>query len=234
MVKSELIERSPLRVFENSIHGGLGSGRVGVLASRKGVGKTACLVHIATDQLFRDKHVIHVSFSTRVDHIVGWYEDIFKEISRKRELENALTIHDEIIKNRVIMNFNQEGVDTDQILRSISAMISDGNFAADSLLFDGYDFAEADPEDVEKVKKFAEERNLEVWFSASLRSEEPCFDEKGFPVELDAYRSIFDVIITLAYEGDHVRMKAVKDRASTELHDMHLKLDPKTMLIALE
>ena len=70
MVKSELIKRSPLRVFEKSINGGLGKGNLGVLASRKGVGKTACLVHIATDQLFNDKHVIHVSFSSRVDHIV--------------------------------------------------------------------------------------------------------------------------------------------------------------------
>ena len=232
MVKSELIERSPLRVFEKSIHGGLGTGRMGVLASRKGVGKTACLVHIATDQLFRDKHVIHVSFSTRVDHIVSWYEDIFTEISKKRELENALSVHDEIIKNRVIMNFNQQGISTDQILHSIAAMITDGNFAADSLLFDGYDFSETSPEDIAKVKAFAEKHELEVWFSASLRRDEPCFDEAGRPIELADYTDIFDVIITLAYEGDHVKLRAVKDRANTKLHDMHLKLDPKTMLIA--
>ena len=71
MIKAELNKRSPLRIFEKSIHGGVGKGNVGVLASRKGVGKTACLVHIATDKLFRDKHVIHVSFSSRVDHIVS-------------------------------------------------------------------------------------------------------------------------------------------------------------------
>ena len=103
----------------------------------KGSCKTACLVHLATDQLFNDKHVIHVSFSSRVDHIVSWYEDIFKEISKMRDLENAVSVHDEIVKNRVIMNFNQEGISTDQILKSISAMITDGNFAADQVLFDG-------------------------------------------------------------------------------------------------
>ena len=47
---------------------------------KKGVGKTACLVHIATDQLFLNKHVIHVSFSGDTRHIISWYEDIFKEI----------------------------------------------------------------------------------------------------------------------------------------------------------
>ena len=30
MVKSELIKRSPLRIFEQSIHGGLGKGEIGV------------------------------------------------------------------------------------------------------------------------------------------------------------------------------------------------------------
>lgn len=234
MVKSELIKRSPLRVFEKSIHGGLGKGNLGVLASRKGVGKTACLVHIATDQLFNDKHVIHVSFSSRVDHIVSWYEDIFTEISKMRDLENAVSVHDEIVKNRVIMNFNQDGINTDQILRSISAMITDGNFSADQVLFDGYDFGECTPEDIAKYKAFAEDHQVEIWFSVSLSTEEPCFDEKGFPVQLKAFVENLDVIITLAHDGNHVKLRAVKDHASSELSAMHLMLDPKTMLIARE
>ena len=55
---------SPLRVFEDSINGGLGKGNLGVIVSKKGVGKTACLVHIATDKLFKGEHVIHVSPAT--------------------------------------------------------------------------------------------------------------------------------------------------------------------------
>ncbi|WP_319478675.1 hypothetical protein [Marispirochaeta aestuarii] len=234
MVKSELIKRSPLRVFEKSINGGLGKGNLGVLASRKGVGKTACLVHLATDQLFNDKHVIHVSFSSRVDHIVSWYEDIFKEISKMRDLENAVSVHDEIVKNRVIMNFNQEGISTEQILKSISAMITDGNFAADQVLFDGYDFGETSTEDIAKFKTFAQDHQLEIWFSVSLKPEEPCFDDEGFPIQLKDFTESLDVIITLAYAGDHVKLRAVKDHGNTELNNMHLMLDPKTMLIARE
>ncbi len=57
MVKSELINRSPLRILEKSIQGGVGKGNIGVIASRKGVGKTACLVHIATDN-FLEKDML--------------------------------------------------------------------------------------------------------------------------------------------------------------------------------
>jgi KaiC/GvpD/RAD55 family RecA-like ATPase len=104
-VKEELIKRSPLRLLEKSISGGLGKGNIGVLASRKGVGKTACLVHIAADQLLQGKHVIHVSYASRVDHIMTWYEDIFKEIAKKPRMKSALEMSEELIRNRVIMNF---------------------------------------------------------------------------------------------------------------------------------
>ena len=64
MIQSELIARSPLRILERSTRGGLGKGKIGAIAARRGVGKTACLVHIATDQLLRGKQVVHVSFAS--------------------------------------------------------------------------------------------------------------------------------------------------------------------------
>ncbi len=232
MVKSELIKRSPLRLLEQSIHGGVGAGNIAVVASRKGVGKTACLVHIATDKLFQDKHVIHVSFSSRTDHIINWYEDIFKEIAKKRELESAVEIHDEIIKNRVIMNFNQRGVTTDQILSSVEAMITQGKFAADSIVIDSYDFAQIEAGDLVKIRQFASRLKLEIWISAPLNEKEPVFDEKGIPSELKPFLVEIAVLLTLKYEGDYVHMKLVKDHEEIPSRDLHLKLDPKTLLIA--
>ncbi len=234
MVKTELNKRSPLRVFEKSINGGVGKGKIGVIASKKGVGKTACLVHIATDKLFRDRHVIHVSFSQKVDHIITWYEDIFKEIAKKRELENAVEVHDEIIKNRVIMNFSKDGTHIDQVLSSLRAMIVNGNFAADSVIFDGYDISTARAEDVAKLKDFAKEINLEIWFSASLKGTDPVFLENGVPEELAERIDDIDVLVTLKFEGDYVRLQVVKDHGNLETKDMNLRLEPKTMLIARE
>ena len=234
MVRSELNERGPLRVFEKSINGGLGKGHVGVLASKKGVGKTACLVHIATDKLFRGRHVIHVSFSQKVDHIVNWYEDIFKEIAKKRDLEDAIDIHDEIIKNRVIMNFNSQGTTIDQVLKSLGAMMTEGNFPADSVIFDGYKLADASQDDMDKLKAFAKESNIELWFSVSLNGETPTFNDAGIPTLLVDRIKDIDVLVTLKYEGDHVRFQVIKDHDNMETKDMSLKLDPKTMLIARE
>jgi KaiC/GvpD/RAD55 family RecA-like ATPase len=234
MVKNELIKRSPLRILEKSIHGGVGNGNIGVIASRKGVGKTACLVHIATDNLFQGKHVIHVSFSSRTDHIISWYEDIFKEIAKKRELESAVEVHDELIKNRVIMNFNQEGVEPKRILSSLEAMINNGNFAAEIIVVDGYDFSKATTEGLGLVKDFAKRMGIEVWFSASLRSEEPLFNDQGIPRELEHVIAGIDVLVTLRYIEDYVHLDLAKDHEEVRSQDLHLKLDPKTLLIAEE
>ena len=234
MVREELIQRSPLRILEKSIRGGVAKGQIGVIASRKGTGKTACLVHIATDQLLQGKHVIHVSFSGRTDHIITWYEDIFSEIAKKRNLEDAMNVHDAIIKQRVVMNFSQEGVTAEQLLRSVRAMVEDGQFAADVIVVDGYDFEKGMPETVAAVKALAEELGVTVWFSASVHREDPSTDENGVPTLLCPYIDHVAVLITLQPTANHIKLSLVKDHDLYAGKDLHLMLDPKTLLIAEE
>jgi len=233
MIKSELIKRSPLRILEQSVHGGLGRGRIGVLASPKGVGKTACLVHIAIDKLLQGKPVIHVSYSSRVDYIMTWYEDIFKEIAKNRRLRGAEDIHAEIIKNRVIMNFKQEGSRTEQVLKSVEAMITFGKFAAETIIVDGYDFTRPACEDLGQFREFASRLGLEVWFSASLKEiGEPLYDGNGVPVVLAPLCPAIDVLITLHAQGDHVELRVVKAHEYPPPGLLPIGLDPKTLLIA--
>ncbi len=235
MVKSELIKRSPLRIFEKTIHNGVGKGHIGVLAAKKGVGKTACLTHIAVDKLFQDRRVIHVSFSTSVDHIVSWYEDIFREIAKRRNLENAVEVHDEIIKNRVIMNFNQQKVSMEQVLKSLEALISDGKFLANTIIFDGYDISDETPDELDQIHEFARRLELEIWFSLSLRErEEGIFDEKNIPRVLEGIIDRLDVVVNLRHEGGYVHLEVVKNHELVESKSMALRLDPKTLLIAEE
>jgi len=232
MIKEEFIRRSPLRILEESIHGGLGRGNLGVLAARKGVGKTACLVQIATDKLFQQKSVIHVSYSSRVDYILKWYEDIFQEISRSLSLKAASGVYEDLIKNRVIMNFNQDGARTDQVLRSVEAMITHGKFGVETVIVDGYNFVESPTEDLRKFKDFAGRMSQEVWFSASLKAEEPLFDDKGLPRELEPFLGAIDVLITMRYRDDKVRLHVVKDHDHSPAGQLKLCLDPTTLLIA--
>ena len=231
MENEELVQRSPIRIFEQSIHGGLRAGETGVIASQAGIGKTSVLVQLALDKLLQGKKVIHVSFTQHAHYVIAWYEDIFTQFISKKNLENAEEVKNNLVKNRVLMNFNQDGVTKTQIIKSLRAMIVEGGFKADSIIIDGFDFARADKESVMAVKTFATELGVSIWYSCSVKDDGEQYDKENIPVVLGNFTDSLDIIITLQPRADHVELSISKDRNSLISKSMAMKLDPKTLLI---
>jgi len=232
MLKEELIAKSPVRILEKSIEGGLKGGNIGVIASRKGVGKTSVLVQLALDKLLQGEKVIHVSFTAHTSYVISWYENIFGEVAKRRALEHIDEVRDDLVKNRVIMNFAQEGVSIEQIIRSIKAMVVDGGFKAKTLIIDGFDFSRTSKPELLKVKEFATEMGLEIWYSCTLVGEEPLVDKNNIPVILREYLDAFSVLILLEPKAEYIHFTVVKDHDRLNPHDLKIKLDAKTLLIA--
>jgi hypothetical protein len=231
MVKQELIQRSPVRIFEKSIHGGLKAGEIGIIASQSGVGKTSVLVQIALDKLLQGKKAIHVSFTQHTDYVLAWYEDIFDEFISKKNLENAREVKNEVVKNRGLMNFNQDGVSGDQVLKSLRAMIVEGGFAAEAIIIDGFDFSRMERERLEKIKAFAQEQGIEFWYSCTVKGDGPHYDKRNIPLLIKDYMDLIEVVIVLEPKPDHIELSVSKDRDTYNPEAMALKLDPKTLLI---
>lgn len=235
MIKSELVSRSPLRIFERSAHGGVGKGNIGIIASCKGVGKTACLVHIATDQLLLGKQVIHCSFAQSTEHIVLWYENIFNELARRNNLDGAHEVHDDIIRNRFILNFKQDEIHFDHLRESIRAIVDNAHFEVNVLVIDGFDFQKSNPAELQAFRQFAQDAGLEIWFSASLSSDDVLFDRQGIPRLLLPFMSAVAIVIYLEPRGgEYIHLQLVKDHDAVVVSDLHLKLDPELLLIAQE
>jgi len=235
MINKELISKSPLRILEKSTQGGVGKGNIGIIAARKGVGKTACLVHIATDQLLQGKHIIHVSFAADTAHITAWYKNIFEEVARKLNVGDAQEAVEEITRNRVIMSFKQGGASVAQVIASVKALIRDGGFVADVVVVDGYNFAECSAADFAAFKSFAEELQISIWFSATTHREDPSRDANGVPTMLSPFMDKTAILILMEPMVGYVHLHLVKDHDVFPAPDsLHLKLDPQVMLIAEE
>ncbi|HEY9053553.1 MAG TPA: hypothetical protein VIO60_01910 [Rectinemataceae bacterium] len=232
MLKEEFISKSPVRILEKSIEGGLKAGNIGIVASRKGVGKTSVLVQMALDKLLQGEKVIHVSFNAHTSYVISWYENIFDEIARRRNLENIDELKDQLVRNRVIMNFTQEGVSVDQITRSLKAMIVDGGFGAKTVIVDGFDFSRGTVERFQKVKAFLAEMGLEVWYSCTLSGEDPLFDKNGVPILLRELLPLISVLIVMEPKRDYTHFRIVKDHDRLNPVELDLKLDAKSLLIA--
>jgi hypothetical protein len=231
MIKEELVQRSPVRIFEKSIHGGLKAGEIGVIASPSGLGKTSVLVQIAMDKLLQGKKLIHVSFTQHTDYVLSWYEDIFDEFTKKKNLDRPQDVKDELVKNRVLLNFSQDGVTGSQIINSLKALIVEGSFGADSIIVDGFDFSKTNRERMEVIKADAKELGVSFWYSCNVKGPEPLYDKQDIPLIIKDYQDLIDVIIVLEPMSDHIALTASKDRDTANLEHLAVKLDPKTLLI---
>lgn len=232
MLKEEFISKSPVRVLEKYIEGGLKGGNMGIVASRKGVGKTSVLVQLALDKLLQGEKVIHVSFNAHTSYVISWYENIFGEIARRKNLENIGELKDQLVRNRVIMNFTQEGVSVDQITKSLKALIVEGGFGAKTVIVDGFDFTRGTVERFQKVKTFLAEMGLEAWYSCTLVGEDPLFDKNGVPILLRDLLPLVSVLIVMEPARDSIHFRVVKDHERLNPVQLDLKLDSKSLLMA--
>lgn len=218
MVKQELIDRSPVRFFEKSADGGLNAGEIGVLTSKKGLGKTSVLVQIGLDMLLQDKPVVHVSFNQHSDNVITWYEDIFSETAKRKNLSDADEVKDAVIKNRVILNFSPESFSAERIVNTLKAL-AQGGVATNCLIIDGLDISKLSAEDFKLLKDYAKASNLVIWFSYNV--------EDDVAYENDN----IDCVIHLEQKPDTIQMVVLKAHGN-KVENLSLKLDSKTLLMS--
>jgi archaellum biogenesis ATPase FlaH len=226
MVKEELIQRSAVKALEKMV-GGLEAGELGVICSPSGLGKTSVLVQIALYKLMQEQKVVHVSFTQQTSYVFSWYEDILDELIKNKSVANAKDLLDDLFRNRVILNFNQKGVNSDVIRGSLRALLKDGGFNAQAIIIDGFDFSLANAERLEKLKGFAKEAGVCLWYSCTA----PDTGANSIPAVLGPYMDEVDVLFGLHPQGDHIALTVNKNRGNP-VNAATLKLDPKTLLLA--
>ncbi len=231
MLKTELVKRSPVRVLEKSIHGGVGKGNLGVITARKGTGKTACLAHLSLDTMMRGGKVLHISFSDDPHHVETWYRQIFHELAAAYKLDNAMDVFDDLKPHRLIIHFKQQEITFDQIRTHIQQLEGGIDFIPDTIIVDGRDFETMTKETLSGWKEFAANQDASVWFAAVLHRDDLKLDEKGIPAPVNSFSELFSVIIMLEPQPEYIDLKLLKDHDTTDLDKLRLKLDPKTLLI---
>ncbi|MCA9625299.1 MAG: AAA family ATPase, partial [Myxococcales bacterium] len=230
MYRKEVNERSPLRVFEKSIHGGLGRGNVGVLVARPGVGKTAVLVQIALDDLLRDRKVLHISHVNAVDHVRSYYEEIFHDLVITHNLAQAQEVHLEIERNRLIFSHLDHSTNNPPSQRGGSSSVTRieqtvkfateyAHFEPDAIIIDGFDFHNATDQAVQDLQALAKELNAEMWLSAEIAeyAETEGHGRDATPEPLNKFYDHLNVIVLLHPVDEVVRFSLLKDHDNPDV-----------------
>ena len=234
MHRKEVNERSPLRLLESSIRGGLGRGNIGVMIARHGVGKTAFLVGVALDDLMRGQNVLHVSLEHPVAKVREYYDELFMELAHDRGLEDVWKVRLDVERHRRIHRYLGNVFAIDKLRDALAFMKRHGDFVPSAIMIDGFEFQAATPEDLRLLREMAREADAELWMSAVTHRESERND-RGIPEPVAHLETEIDVVLTMAHDGKKgVHLTLRKDHDSVEVPDLKLALDPTTMLLVRE
>jgi hypothetical protein len=226
MFQRYLTARSPLRLLEKGLHGGLGRGNLGLVLAAPGVGKTSFLVGVALDDLMRGKPVLHVAFDHSVQHVRDHYDTVFEELANSTHLEDHAVVRAQIDRLRRIRVYPHGAFDAKRLREALSLEAELGA-RPEIVVLDGLDVAHRTAAELEEWGAAARAAEVELWMAASAAGERIA----ELPAELRPLERCFGVILALEPAGSTVALRALKDHDNPDVAALHVALDPKTLLL---
>lgn len=227
---NDFIKVSPLKLLEMSSSKGLGKGKLGALMARAGVGKTACLIHMAFDKLFRKEKLVHVSLEDSPEKVASYYNVIFSDLVKALEIKNETETRMFLDRNRMILAYKNKSFKTERLKDNLNNLINQIEFKADSLIVDGLDFENTDRFVLEEFRNIALEFDVEIWFSALSHRHISDVNEQGIPYPCGRVADLLSVIIQLNPTQSGIFLKLLKDHDNPVKSDTSIRLDPNTFL----
>lgn len=223
MEKKDLIEHSPVRYFDSVTNGGLKNGEMGLVTAKKGLGKTSVLVQFGIDSLLKDKAVVHVSFDQHSSNVISWYSSILSEIGKKKHFSDIASLNEEIVRERTILNFNQENFTLPKVVNTIKAL-KDGGIKVCTVVVDGLDFSKVEKKDIEVFASFVKENSMIAIFSYT--NEADTLKDTLEEGKLDFFASVSH----LASDGSSLVLSVLKNDGAPA--EGKITLDAKTLLMS--
>ncbi|MBR5645238.1 MAG: hypothetical protein IKX23_01195 [Treponema sp.] len=218
MEKKDLIEHSPVRFFDKATNAGLKAGEMGLITAKKGLGKTSVLVQFGIDSLLNDNALVHVSFDQQSSNVIAWYSSILSEIAKKKNF-NIDDLNEDIVRNRTILNFNQETFTLPKVVNTLNAL-KEGGIKIAAVVVDGLDLAKASKDDIDCFANFIKKESMTAWFSYT--SEATTVKDTIDSAKAD----YFATVAHLSAEGKDLSLTVIKNGEGK------VSLDPKTLLIS--
>jgi hypothetical protein len=227
---TDFMKVSPLKILERSSQKGLGRGNLGVLMARAGVGKTACLIHIAFDKLFRKEKLVHVSLEDAPEKVTSYYNVIFYDLIKALKIEHENELRMLLERNRMILAYMSGSFEMDRLRKNLQNLVDHIEFRPDTLIVDGVDFEKAGRELMTGFKEVAREFEVEIWFSALSHRHITDVNERGIPYPCNNLDDLFGIIIQLQPTSSGIFLKLLKDHENEVTSDVSVRLDPNTFL----
>ena len=210
---SDIYDGSPTTALTNALGQGLGSGELGVITARSGVGKSALLAHLSLHYLLQQRNVLHVAIHDTVEHTRAFYDAVIRALGRTPTVNDWASAMVASERHRMIHSFLDRSFKIEALEQSIQMLVGVMSFKPDLLVIDGLD-----PDLLPELKALASRLSVPAW--VAFRTE-----AAGRSAPID---EMADVRIFLQPVGGDVCMQVSRGRGAVATAE--IALDPGTML----
>jgi hypothetical protein len=134
----------------------------------------------------------------------------------------------------MIHTYGAERFSIEKLRRSVSFQKEHAHFEPEVILIDGFDVAGSTEADWTMLKDFAKELDVELWLTALTHRDEPVTNSRGIPNPVARFEAWISVMVALQPEGSAVTVRLLKDHDNQDVANLHMKLDPTTLLLLSE
>lgn len=221
----------PLKILQGSSGNNLGPGATGVVLSRAGGGKSACLVHIAFDKLLGGERVLHVSIDETPEKVTDYYEVRFYNIAKALKLPDDFDIQGLLASNRMILAYMNDTFNVQRLRDNLENLSGNMDFRPDTIVIDGLHVNNSERELIGNIRTLARDMGMEIWMSALYHRHIDKTNIRGIPYPIDEIDDLFDVVFQLKPEGSFICLHMLKNGDNGSGGNSMLRLDPGTFLV---
>ncbi len=217
------------RTLGNPVEGG----ELGVVLAIAGVGKTACLTHIALEHLLAGMPVLHVSIGSTPEKVKVWYQEFLKNLAPFQPQEETAGMGQEIERRRFILSYVPDAFSVEKLEQNLQNLETQANFHPTVMVLDGLDFDQLPRSTVEDLKAFAKRRGIFIWMSARMHRHISDVNANGVPYPCDKMDDLFRAILFIEPSSEgRLDVKVLKQGDEYKRGASVLSLNAQTFLIA--
>lgn len=231
MESEQPMNAQTLAMIQEALGNPLAPGELGILLARAGVGKTACLTHIALEQLLRDTPVLHVSIDEVPEKIKVWYHELLKNVVASQPNTDLAALQQHIEPMRFILAYLHHTFSPDKLEQSYQNLQDETHFKAGLVIVDGLDFDQVSRETLEALQQFARQHGVALWMSARTHRHITDTNERGIPYPCHELDDLFHTIILLEPIPKAIQLKVLKHDDESREVPVSVFLNPQTYLL---
>jgi hypothetical protein len=207
---------APLKLLSRLRGGGSGTGALGAVLARAGVGKTACLISLALGRMMMGDKVVHVSLGETPDKVTAHYNLILGQMVKASWEGSGSEPRDIVEKNRLILAFLRQSFDGARLKANLENLRDRLAFVPGIIIVDGLDFETCGRALIEQLKEIAIQSGAQMWFSVRSHRHLVERNERGIPFPLGQVDDLFDFVLEIEQDAGGILLKAIKGGGSSE------------------